>query len=58
LPNRSNSAWSDSTPASSQTPQHPSAALKQSGLGREGGSEGIAGHITAQCIGIADRYAS
>ncbi|MBM6620365.1 NAD-dependent succinate-semialdehyde dehydrogenase [Micrococcaceae bacterium RIT802] len=35
----------------------PFGGVKQSGLGREGGSEGIAEYTTAQYIGIADPYA-
>jgi hypothetical protein len=31
--------------------------VKQSGLGREGGLEGIEGHLYTQYIGIADPYA-
>jgi succinate-semialdehyde dehydrogenase/glutarate-semialdehyde dehydrogenase len=31
--------------------------VKQSGLGREGGSEGIEEYSTVQYIGIADPYA-
>ncbi|WP_307857077.1 putative quinol monooxygenase [Pseudarthrobacter albicanus] len=36
----------------------PFGGVKQSGLGREGGSEGIAEYTTTQYIGIADPYAS
>jgi succinate-semialdehyde dehydrogenase / glutarate-semialdehyde dehydrogenase len=36
----------------------PFGGVKQSGLGREGGAEGIAEYTTAQYIGIADPYAS
>ena len=36
----------------------PFGGVKQSGLGREGGSEGIAEYSTVQYIGIADPYAS
>ena len=35
----------------------PFGGVKQSGLGREGGSEGIAEYTTTQYIGIADPYA-
>lgn len=35
----------------------PFGGVKQSGLGREGGAEGIAEYTTAQYIGIADPYA-
>ncbi|MDP9888677.1 NAD-dependent succinate-semialdehyde dehydrogenase [Pseudarthrobacter enclensis] len=36
----------------------PFGGVKQSGLGREGGSEGIAEYTTTQYIGIADPYAN
>jgi succinate-semialdehyde dehydrogenase/glutarate-semialdehyde dehydrogenase len=36
----------------------PFGGVKQSGLGREGGSEGIAEYTTTQYIGIADPYTS
>lgn len=36
----------------------PFGGVKQSGLGREGGAEGIAEYTTAQYIGIADPYTS
>ncbi|MFF2317932.1 NAD-dependent succinate-semialdehyde dehydrogenase [Arthrobacter sp. NPDC058097] len=36
----------------------PFGGVKQSGLGREGGTEGIAEYTTIQYIGIADPYAS
>jgi len=36
----------------------PFGGVKQSGLGREGGSEGITEYTTTQYIGIADPYAS
>jgi succinate-semialdehyde dehydrogenase/glutarate-semialdehyde dehydrogenase len=35
----------------------PFGGVKQSGLGREGGTEGIAEYTTTQYIGIADPYA-
>ena len=35
----------------------PFGGVKQSGLGREGGSEGIAEYSTTQYIAIADPYA-
>ena len=35
----------------------PFGGVKQSGLGREGGSEGIAEYTTTQYIGIADPWA-
>ncbi len=35
----------------------PFGGVKHSGLGREGGAEGIAGYTTTQYIGIADPYA-
>jgi acyl-CoA reductase-like NAD-dependent aldehyde dehydrogenase len=35
----------------------PFGGVEQSGLGREGGSEGIAEYTTTQYIGIADPYA-
>lgn len=35
----------------------PFGGVKQSGLGREGGSEGITEYTTTQYIGIADPYA-
>jgi succinate-semialdehyde dehydrogenase/glutarate-semialdehyde dehydrogenase len=35
----------------------PFGGVKQSGLGREGGAEGIAEYTTTQYIGIADPYA-
>jgi succinate-semialdehyde dehydrogenase/glutarate-semialdehyde dehydrogenase len=36
----------------------PFGGVKHSGLGREGGSEGIAEYTTTQYIGIADPYAN
>jgi succinate-semialdehyde dehydrogenase/glutarate-semialdehyde dehydrogenase len=36
----------------------PFGGVKQSGLGREGGTEGIAEYTTTQYIGIADPYAN
>ncbi len=36
----------------------PFGGVKQSGLGREGGSEGVAEYTTTQYIGIADPYAA
>lgn len=38
-------------------PAAPFGGMKQSGLGREGGAEGIEEYTTVQYIGIADPYA-
>ena len=35
----------------------PFGGVKQSGLGREGGSEGIEEYLSTQYVGIADPYA-
>jgi hypothetical protein len=52
-------AWQDSTPMVLFVGLIPFAhRVKQSGLGREGGIEGIGEYITTQYIGIADPYAN